>query len=194
MYYIIINNQQAGPMTVQQLLASGLRRDSMVWKQGMPAWTPAEQVPELMAALNMASTPNNPAPPQQQAWQQPQPTQAWQQQPQQQAWQPQPQQQQSWQQQPNGFQQGYIPTQVSTWNTWAIISMILGLCSCIGLVLGIIGTVNINKAKSAYMAGDGMRGESLLSSGRTLTIIALIFDAIGLIINALYLPTMLNAF
>ncbi len=183
MYYIIINNEKAGPMSIQQLLAAGLNPNSMVWKQGMPNWAPASQLPELMEAITVGAGQN--------AWQQQQPQQPqndWQhqqQQPQQNTWQ-QPQQ-------PEAYQSGYVPSNLSTWNTWAIIATILGLCSCIGLVLGILGIVNINKAKTAFLTGNAARGEGLLSTGRTLTITSLVFAGIGIICNIIYFFIILGA-
>ncbi|HEX8341437.1 MAG TPA: SPFH domain-containing protein [Tepidisphaeraceae bacterium] len=50
-YYAAINGQQQGPFELTALraqVAGGqLQRNTLVWKQGMPNWTPAEQVDEL---------------------------------------------------------------------------------------------------------------------------------------------------
>lgn len=50
-FFVAVNGQQAGPFAVDALRgqASGgqLTRETLVWKQGMAAWTPAGQVPEL---------------------------------------------------------------------------------------------------------------------------------------------------
>jgi membrane protease subunit (stomatin/prohibitin family) len=58
-YFIAVNNQQAGPFDIPALrekLASGqLTPRTLVWKQGMPQWTPAETVVELAALF--ANTP-----------------------------------------------------------------------------------------------------------------------------------------
>ena len=49
--FVAINGQQTGPFqldALQQMAQSGqLTRDSLVWKQGLTAWTAAGQVPEL---------------------------------------------------------------------------------------------------------------------------------------------------
>jgi len=50
-YYIAENGQQAGPFEPQELLLHGLTVNSLVWCEGMPNWTSASQVPELMALL-----------------------------------------------------------------------------------------------------------------------------------------------
>ena len=46
-YYIVENNQQAGPFTLEQLAAKGIAPETNVWTEGMTNWTPASQVPEL---------------------------------------------------------------------------------------------------------------------------------------------------
>ena len=51
-YYIAENGQQAGPFEPSELLAHGLTVNSLVWAEGMPNWTSASQVPELMALLS----------------------------------------------------------------------------------------------------------------------------------------------
>lgn len=58
MFMVAVNGQQAGPFTViqlQQLVANGqFNAQSMVWRQGMAAWTAAGQVPELMGLFVQA--------------------------------------------------------------------------------------------------------------------------------------------
>jgi membrane protease subunit (stomatin/prohibitin family) len=53
MFFVAVNGQQAGPFPVDQLQAQvtggQLTRDSLVWKNGMAAWTPAGDVPELQS-------------------------------------------------------------------------------------------------------------------------------------------------
>ena len=60
-YYIAENGQPAGPFEPSELLAHGLTVNSLVWGEGMPNWTSASQVPELMAILSggTVSTPGN---------------------------------------------------------------------------------------------------------------------------------------
>ena len=43
-YYIIRNDQQAGPYTLEELAAMEITPDTMVWSEGMTDWTPAHQV------------------------------------------------------------------------------------------------------------------------------------------------------
>lgn len=61
-WYYAQNNQQFGPLPMEQLRAmfstGVLRPSDLVWSDGLPAWTPAGQVP----ALQMAPVYNPPAP------------------------------------------------------------------------------------------------------------------------------------
>jgi membrane protease subunit (stomatin/prohibitin family) len=60
-YFIAVNGAQAGPFPMSDLagkVASGqLTRQSMVWKQGMSAWAPAESVQELGSLFAAAPPP-----------------------------------------------------------------------------------------------------------------------------------------
>ena len=57
MDYYISNNYGSftGPHLKHQLLSAGLKRDTMVWREGFPTWYPAYQLPELSDIF--ASTP-----------------------------------------------------------------------------------------------------------------------------------------
>jgi membrane protease subunit (stomatin/prohibitin family) len=60
-YFLGINGQQQGPfepaLLRQKAAAGELTPDTLVWKQGMPAWTPAKDVPDLAAILGSAPPP-----------------------------------------------------------------------------------------------------------------------------------------
>lgn len=64
--FIAIGGQQYGPYNMdlcKQMVQNGqLTPQTMVWKEGLPAWTPASQVPELQI-LFMPPTPTGPAMP-----------------------------------------------------------------------------------------------------------------------------------
>lgn len=61
MYFVNINNQQAGPFSVQQLMQmvqnGQVTSQSYVWKQGMPQWVHAGQVEELQNLFAPAMPP-----------------------------------------------------------------------------------------------------------------------------------------
>lgn len=54
-YYIAENGQAVGPFEPKELMARGLTVNSLVCAEGMPSWTSASQVPELMALLSGGS-------------------------------------------------------------------------------------------------------------------------------------------
>jgi membrane protease subunit (stomatin/prohibitin family) len=66
-YFVSVNGQQQGPYNDQslaQMLQQGtFNKDTMVWKQGMAAWLPAGQVPELASVFNSMPPPPPPPPP-----------------------------------------------------------------------------------------------------------------------------------
>lgn len=194
MYYLIINEQQRGPFAKEDLLAQGLTPSTMVWREGMADWAPATEVTELQELFyRQPAQPQSrqtqcaqPGQPPQQPYQQPQ--QGYQQpyqQPQQGYQQPyqQPYQQQQYPQPPQQPQYPQYQAQPTNWLPWAIVATVLGLCSCIGLVLGIIAITRANSANKFYQFGDTVSGNAANSSARTLTIIALAFDGIGLLVN-----------
>lgn len=46
-YYVTEADEQVGPVTMEQLRAAGIKRDTLVWSEGMADWADAEQLPEL---------------------------------------------------------------------------------------------------------------------------------------------------
>jgi hypothetical protein len=64
-YYVALGGQQAGPFdmaALQQHVKSGqLSRDTLVWKEGMAAWTAAAQVPDLSGLFGAAPPPLPPS-------------------------------------------------------------------------------------------------------------------------------------
>ncbi|MEQ9814096.1 MAG: SPFH domain-containing protein [Azospirillaceae bacterium] len=64
-FYVAVNGQQTGPFDLNglrgELAAGRLNRDSLVWTQGMAAWTAAAQVAQLQSLFASAAPP--PLPP-----------------------------------------------------------------------------------------------------------------------------------
>lgn len=167
-YYIAENGQQAGPFEPNELLLHGLTVNSLVWCEGMPAWTSASQVPELMALLSGQSfNPGGvdvslpPVPPvgTPMPQQQPVPPFGGQQQPMQptpyggnQPNQPYAQPQYG----PDNNQSSRQPMP-KTWLTESVIVTVLSaLCCCnvVGLFTGIYAIIKANGSKNKYMQGD----------------------------------------
>ena len=46
-FFMADGNQQKGPFAIDQLIGQGLKRDTLVWREGMGQWQKAESVPEL---------------------------------------------------------------------------------------------------------------------------------------------------
>ena len=60
-YYVAMGGQQAGPFdatTLKQYIQAGqLTKDTLVWKDGMPAWTAAGQVPDVNSLFGSTPPP-----------------------------------------------------------------------------------------------------------------------------------------
>lgn len=62
-YFIIVNDQQQGPFTIDELKLRGIAPDTLVWAEGMPQWTPALQVDELKTIFQNEAGGNTATPP-----------------------------------------------------------------------------------------------------------------------------------
>lgn len=157
-YWIIIDNVQRGPMSLDELAAiRGLSASTPVWHEGLADWTVMGAVPELAAMLAASANQQQAygqqqGPYGQQAWNNPQqpyaqrnPYGGWQQNPYngQQAAYGQPQQ--PYGQQPNDMQ----PQMPDNYLVWAIIATI---CCC--LPTGVVAIIYAAKVSPAYMRGD----------------------------------------
>lgn len=65
--HVAIDGAQAGPFgqneVTAQIAAGRITRDSLVWRPGLAAWTPAAQVPDVAALFAAVPPPLPPAPP-----------------------------------------------------------------------------------------------------------------------------------
>ena len=162
-YFMIINNQQAVPFAIDELLNKGLQADTQVWKNGMNNWTPAAEIPELQKLFRPQTPPpfaNTPTPqyaPGQNVYNTPQYT-----------------------------------SHHTDWMPWAITSTVLGfLCSCIGCIFGIIAIIKANDANNHYRQGYFEMAEKENSTARTMTIIAFATTALGIIGSFTYFMLLL---
>ena len=174
-YFMIIDGQQRGPFQRDMLVMQGLRPDTYVWREGMPNWAPASTMPELAdllieeSAFGSYARPEEPAPPYnangnaQGGFRSS-------------AYGRQPYGQRPYSQQPYG-----PPAAHTNWFPWAIVAMVLGiLSSLIGLIFGIIATVKAKKANDLYYQGMNAEASSLNSTAMTMTILAFVFEVIGI--------------
>ena len=51
-YFLDSQNNQKGPFDANVLLSWGITPETMVWREGMPAWAKASTVPELQSLFN----------------------------------------------------------------------------------------------------------------------------------------------
>ena len=168
-YYMIIGGNQTGPFSKEQLVYNGLTPQTPVWREGMQNWIPAEQLPELADLFHTSdSAYGNPAQPQGA--------------PEYRKYAP-----------GQGYPHVYGPqhnqpiTNHTNWMPWAIVGTVLGLCSCLGLIFGIIGIVNASKANNMYAAGDAYLGDAANSTAKTMTIISLVIGGLNIIGSIIYM-------
>lgn len=168
-------------MGIEEMRNRGVNAETVVWKAGMADWTKAVNVPELMRELQPASVqpqypqqPVQPQYPQQNPYQQP----VQQQYPQPN---PYPQQQNPYQQNP--YQQLGYEAPHTNWMPWAIVATVLGLCSLIPFVFGIVGIFKASKANNLYQQGATVEAESVNNSAKIFTFIALGLEVLSFIIG-----------
>ncbi len=60
-FFVAVNGQQQGPFDMtqlqQQIAGGGVKRDTLVWSQGMANWSAADKVAELQALFAAAPPP-----------------------------------------------------------------------------------------------------------------------------------------
>ena len=163
LYYMIIEGRQAGPFPAEALKAQGLTPETYVWREGLQNWVTASQLPELdylfrenpPAAGPSAYPPDGSYHDRQQGTVPPDPYR-------------------------DDSRYGE-PVPHTNWLPWAVVATVVAfMLSCIGMIFGIIGIVQANKANTAYQHGDFTTGDSANSTARIMTIIAFVFAAIGL--------------
>lgn len=153
-YWVIIDNQKVGPMSLMELRRIPLTPDSMVWHTGMADWRKAASFPELAPLFG-------PAPAPQPDYAQAAPDYNQQAAPSQPYCDPfaSPAQQQSGYYRPQQPARPPMPETYLGWNIAAII-----LCCCIPAIVGVIYS---SKVSSRYMRGDydGARSASSAACG-----------------------------
>lgn len=187
-YFIIRNGESVGPLSLDELIVSSdLNPNSMIWKPGMENWATASTFPELRNVLRRDETmgprygsgyQRGPTPPPHDRYF---------------AGNPQYRQEHRY----SSYERPYRPSNENygfrresskdhtNWLPWAIVGTVLGLCSCIGLIFGIIGIVQANNANTLYSQGFVAEGAAKNSTAKIMTIISLVWgglNVLGLII------------
>lgn len=164
MWYFIRDGEQLGPVPEEQMRAmiqeGSLKRDDLVWREGMIAWQVASEVPELGIPVE-PPPPRTPPPPPQYA---PPPP------PQHSAPAPPPPQSVSYPPGAGADIPNYLP--------WAIAAT---LCCC--LPGGIVSIVYASKANSAKAMGDLGAAQAAANQAKTWLIVSVVG---GLLISVLY--------
>lgn len=161
-YFAMIGGERVGPFSIEGLIERGLKRDTPVWKNGMSDWMPASSRSDIMEVLDRRCgvPPYNPY---------------------------------------GGAAYGMPPrvpadpygagrnVKHSEWLTWAIVGTVIGfLFSCIGVIFGIIGIVQANKANNFYAQGNNVGGDMADSSAKTMTVISLVLGGLGFVTLSLF--------
>lgn len=68
----------------------------------------------------------------------------------------------------------------------AIVATVLGLCSCFGLILGIVAIVYATQVDSKYNLGDYIGAESSAKNAKTFSIVSLVVTGVGIVISVIY--------
>lgn len=55
-FYIDLEGNQRGPLTLDELRVEQIRKEALVWTQGMPEWKPAYQLEELKSLFEVSAT------------------------------------------------------------------------------------------------------------------------------------------
>ncbi|GAB6008253.1 DUF4339 domain-containing protein [Dysgonomonas reticulitermitis] len=56
-FYIIVNGQQQGPFSLDELKEKGIQKDTLVWSEGMSDWQQAGDVIELKSLFGVTPPP-----------------------------------------------------------------------------------------------------------------------------------------
>jgi len=191
-YWIIIDNVQIGPKTLEEVKSQpGLTLSTPVWHEGLPDWTTAGMIQEIAELFNVAidngqqqpGQPNAQQPYGQPGYQQPYNGQQPYGQPGYQ--QPyngqQPYGQPGYQQPYNGQQFNNGPQQPPMPNNYLVWAILVTICCCI--VTGIVAIIYASKVSPAYYRGDYMEAQKASDRASMWVIISFV---LGLIVQPLY--------
>ena len=205
---MVLDEKSTGPYTLDEItLHPQLTPETLVWKPGIENWVAAKTLPELAPAfMNQRNEPPHTPPPgykpeyhyQERNFEggpdseRPYDNPQWREENQrnnQFANNPQYQNNHTYHnsnryyERYDRYHNGYRPEMRTNWLPWAIVATIVGFfASCIGVIFGIIAIVQANKANTLYAQGFDREGDAANSNAKIMTIIGLIFAAIGIIV------------
>ena len=162
-YYVIRNDQQAGPYTLEELAEMGITPDTIVWTEGMADWGPAREVSELTTLFTRsAQTPPSYNAPSYGAYSAPQYHTA-------------PQ----YSRPPQYSTPAERPPMPPTYLAWSIVVTLL--CCLVG---GIVAIVYSSQVSSRYIAGDYEGAEYASRQARIWIIVS---ACVGLLASIAYI-------
>ena len=82
------------------------------------------------------------------------------------------------------------PVKPDNYLVLAIVATVLGLCSCFGLILGIIAIVYSTQVDSKYNLGDYIGAQSSSKNAKTFSIVSFVVTGVGLVISIIYYAVM----
>lgn len=174
-YYLADNGMSTGPYTPQELMARGLHAGSLVWNAAMSDWKRAGDVPDLASWLNIGHAqtglPPSPTPPSTTTV----PPVLTPSAPQQAAGYAQPQ-----------YLQPATRPMPKTWNTEAIILLIVNVLLCLNilaLIPAIVALVYGGNVKSYHLRGDYAGAQRNSSTAKTWAIVSLAITVISVILS-----------
>lgn len=180
-YFIVENNKQAGPFSLEQLAAKGITPETNVWTDGMANWTPASQVSELQFLF----APQTPPIPQAQA-PEPEPAPTYEQplyeQPSYNSYQSQPED-------TNAGSSEYNPMP-KDYKTQSIIILVASFLCCPGIintVLGILALLENNKIEEMYRLGNYAAAQAASDKAGKYCKIGFILMAVGIVLEIILL-------
>ena len=56
-YYLIENEEQVGPLSIEELSQKRIHKDSLIWLQGLDDWTKAQNIPMLQKIIGQTPPP-----------------------------------------------------------------------------------------------------------------------------------------
>jgi len=78
------------------------------------------------------------------------------------------------------------PVKPDNYLVMSIIATVLGLCSCVPLILGIIAIIFASQVDSKYNAGNYIGAENASKTAKVLSIISLILAILGILFSIMY--------
>ena len=166
-YYIVENNQPAGPFEVEELVAKGVKATDLVWCEGMSQWTPASEVAEVMAQINGASAAVPPVVPcQPPVFVQPQESA------------------------PRYCAQAQEPAPAMP-NTWLAVSIVVTLLCCVPF--GLVAVIKAARVETLWRNGQYEEAEETSASAKKWTIITFVCGLVFYILYVIYISTMASS-